>query len=382
MLSALERAPLSVVGRVSSVRRLDDQAHAADLIVESSLHGEAARGDRIPIAWEELSAARPPRFAESDRVLVSLEPLPGVSLWSARIPDPARRAHTWTPTQRGEAFVRDPSAGALKTIEHYLALPGTLRRANPGVAHLSLLAASAQPRLAVSALERLGEVPELDAALDATSARRIAAALVREEPGVSAAVLALVSARQPSPLRAQLLALTPLDASGPAAAYEGLARLDGALGPAMSRALLDRQDSPAHRAVGARRVDAALAGRLPPLLRLEPDPSVRAAALERLVEIEGIASLDRVLFALGDPDADVRARAIQEIGGLGEEAVPSLRAVVDGGSTDAAVGAVGALRATGSPGMRALVEIADSHPDASVRQAAAIALGRPIGHRH
>jgi HEAT repeat protein len=62
--------------------------------------------------------------------------------------------------------------------------------------------------------------------------------------------------------------------------------------------------------------------------------------------------------------------------------VPSLQRVVAGGSSDAARTAVGALRATGAAGMEALNEIADSHPDESVRMTARIALGRPIGHMH
>jgi HEAT repeat protein len=95
-----------------------------------------------------------------------------------------------------------------------------------------------------------------------------------------------------------------------------------------------------------------------------------------------VGELDRVLFALDDPDPAVRAAAIAQIGGLGESAVPELRAVIDGGSVEAARTAVAALRACGNPGARALQEIADDHPDASVRAIAQVALGRPIGHRH
>jgi HEAT repeat protein len=109
---------------------------------------------------------------------------------------------------------------------------------------------------------------------------------------------------------------------------------------------------------------------------------VRAAALERLVESEGLAALDRALFALDDADAGVRAAAMQAIGELGEPAVPELRAVVEHGSLEAARTAVGALRACGSAGARALQEIADRHPDPSVRMLAGVAIGREIGHAH
>lgn len=179
-----------------------------------------------------------------------------------------------------------------------------------------------------------------------------------------------------------LAALASDDAIGPARAYEGLALLDGELPGPVARALLERADSPDHRRVGARYADRSALARLPRLLRVDPDPTVRAAALERLVELEGIEALDRILFALDDPDPGVRAVAMQEIGELGEAAVPSLQRVVAGGSGDAARTAVGALRATGAAGMEALNEIADSHPDESVRMTARIALGRPIGHMH
>lgn len=382
LFDALERSPLSVVGRVVAVRALDAQAHALDLEVESVLVGPLAPGERVALAWEELSPVRAPRFASGDRLLLCLERLPPHSLWAARIPDPGERARTLTPALRGEAFVRDPSPGSLRLLEHYLALPPERRLGDPGVAHLALLAAGAGPRLAVAAVQRLAQVPQLDAALDPASAERLVSALVGPRPELSAALIDLLRARRPGPVRPALVALTPQDASGPAAAYAGLAALDGGLPAPLAAALLARDDSAAHRRVGARSADASLQAELARRLRVDPDPGVRAAALESLVGSQGLAALDRVLFALGDADPTVRASAVEAIGALGEPAVPELRAVVDGGSLEAARTALDALRACGDAGARALREIAESHPDASLRMLAQVAIGEPIGHRH
>jgi len=382
LFEALERAPVSLVGRVGAPRALDDQAFGVEIEVESVLQGPLSRGARLSLAWEELSPARPARFAAGERLLVCLEPLPAHSIWAVRIPDPELRARTLTLASRGEAFVRDPRPGSLRLLEHYLALPAERRAGDPGVAHLALLAAGARTRLAVEAVAQLARVPDLDVALDPASAERLVAVLVGEDDELGDAVLGLLRTRRPAPLRPALARLATDDGAGPARAYAGLAALDGSLPATLAGALLARDDSPAHRRIGARHADASLHSRLPRLLRADPDPGVRAAALERLVESDGLAALDRVLFALDDEDASVRATAMQAIGGLGEPAVPELRAVVEHGSLEAARTAVGALQACGDAGARALREIADSHPDPSLRLLAQVAIGRPIGHRH
>jgi hypothetical protein len=236
--------------------------------------------------------------------------------------------------------------------------------------------------LAAAALERLAEVPALDRALDATSAARLVAVLLREPPGLREAALALIAQQRLESLRPALVRLATPDATGPAPVYEALARLDGPVSGSLTEALLARDTSAAHRVVGARHAAASAAGRLATLLRRDPDPEVRAAAVERLVEIGGVAEIDRVLFALDDPDQRVRARAMVAVGDLGAAAVPSLRRVAETGRPEAARTAVGALGATGPDGMRVLAELADTHPDESVRQLARIAIGRPVGHVH
>jgi hypothetical protein len=382
LFQALERSPVPVVAIVHERRALDRESFGAVLEVEVVLAGEVARGARLPVAWEELSPARPPRFADGDRVLVALEPLAGGSIWRQRIQDPAARASTYAIAEQGDAFLRDPATGETQLVLHFLALPSVLRDGNPGAAHLVKLAESASPPMAMAALERLGLVPELDRALDPASASRLVQVLLREPPELREAALALVEQQRLGSLRDPLARLAVPDATGPWPVYEALARLDGSLTAAATDALLGRETSAEHRAVGARRAAPAAAVRLASLLRRDPSPAVRAAAVERLVEIGGIAEIDRVLFALGDPDQEVRVRAMLAVGDLGDAAVPALRRVVETGQVEAAKTAVGALGATGPDGMAALAEIAETHPDESVRLLASIAIGRDIGHVH
>jgi hypothetical protein len=382
LFRALERSPHAIVATVLAPRPLDDESFVATLRVEVVLAGDLSRGARLELAWEELSRARPPRFADGDRVLLALEPLPGASLWRARLPDPTRRLATWTVAERGDAFLRDPGVGEVELVLHFLALPPDLRDGNPGAAHLVRLAEAAQVPLAAAALERLGEIGGLDPLLGETSAARLARVLSRGDPRLVEPTLALIERHHLESLRPTLLAEAAADGSGPAPVYEALARLDGGLAKPLTEALLDRADAPAHRRVGARYAAKAATARLARLLRLDPAPEVRAAAVTRLVELHGVSEIDRVLFALDDADPTVRARAMVVVSELGAAAVPPLTKVVEAGSPEAARTAVGALQATGPQGTRALERIADEHPDEGVRTLARIALGRPIGHRH
>lgn len=382
LFEALERAPLAVVAHVRAPRRLDGESFVAELEISLVLRGRMAHGTVVPVAWEELAHERPTRFAAGDRVLLALEPLSGASIWRQRIPDPEERLRTFGIGSRGDGFVREPSSGAVELVEHFLALPRQLRDGNAGVAHLVLLAEGAEPVLAKAALERLASVDELDRTFDPTTAARFVRVLLRDPPELGAAALDLVGGRHLSSLRAPLGEIATADGRGPAPAYDALARLDGELPPVLAQRLLARNDSPAHRALAARYAPDAADAHLARLLRLDPSPQVRGAAVTRLVELRGVDEIDRVLFALGDPEPSVRTQAMLAVASLGDAAVPALRRVVDSGTPEAARTAVGALRATGPEGVRALAAIADEHPDESVRTLARIALGRPIGHGH
>jgi hypothetical protein len=385
LVEALETAPSAVVAVVAEPRRIDAHGFAARLQVESSLAGPVPAGAQIRIAWEELASSRATRFAEGERVLVALEPLPGASIWAARFPDPEARSRTFAVSMRGDAFLRAPSALAVARLEHYLRLAARDREGTNGAALLAEIAALCEPPLAVSAAERLARYEGLDEKLDPAAAALVVRALLRTDagPALSSALLEVVARERPQALRAPLEALAAREALAPAVVFEALAALDSGVSPARASRLL-ADASPAHREVAARHArgpDARV--ELARLARSDPAPAVRAVAVERLLALGGESAVEDGLSALHDPDPGVRGAAARALGSLGASAIPGLRRKVDSSDEDAARAAVVALQLTGSPeATTALAEIADSHRDEAVRALAAIALGRKIGHVH
>ncbi len=385
LFEALESAAAAVVAVVGEVRQLDAHGYTALLRVESALAGPLPVGAELRIAWEELAPSRAPRFAEGERILLALEPLPGASIWAARFPDARARARVFGVSMGGDAFLRAPSPRAVGRLEHYLALAPRDRDGASGVAILAGLAAEAEPPLAVAAAERLARQSGLDQTLDPASAALVVRALLRTDagPALSGALLELVARERPEALRAPLEALASGEAPAPALVFEALAALDSGIAPERAARLL-RDDSVAHREVAVRYASGPAArAQLARLLRSDPEPSVRAAAVERLLALGGEAAVEEGLSALHDPEPSVRGAAARALGSLGANAVPGLRREVESSDPDAARAAVVALQLTGSPeAAAALAEIADSHSDESVRALAAIALGREIGHAH
>jgi hypothetical protein len=386
LVMALEEAVVAAVGRVEEVEHLDVHGYAARLRVERSFSEGVAPGAVLSLAWEELASSRAPRLAPGERVLVALEPLPGASLWSRRLPDPARRRQTLALARRGDAFLRDPSLASLGRLEHYLALTPEDRRGPLGVAYLAELAARAEPSLARSAVARLGTVPDLDASLDAESSRALVAALVRSDgAGVGEAVVELVESRRPEPLHVALemavQALERDEALPPPVLVAALARFEG-LGSARGARLIER-GTPEHRTVAARFATGPEAqAELVRLLRRDPAAEVRCAAVARLVEIAGESALEPALAALSDPEPSVRMASAQALGDLGAGVVARLRETAFQAETQAAEAAVVAITLTHSrEAERALSEIAKRHPDDSVRRLAGLAQDRRVGHR-
>ena len=76
LFEALEGAPASIVAKVGALRRIDAESWMAEFRVEQSLVGGFEAGRVIGVVWEER-VPRPVRFDEGDRILVSLEALPG-----------------------------------------------------------------------------------------------------------------------------------------------------------------------------------------------------------------------------------------------------------------------------------------------------------------
>lgn len=85
---------------------------------------------------------------------------------------------------------------------------------------------------------------------------------------------------------------------------------------------------------------------------------------------------------LDDADAGVRTAIAESIGRRGADAVAPLRAVAGSGSERAALVAVYGLSNAGRPGGAALVAIAESPPNQSVRAFAKLGLGEAPGHTH
>jgi HEAT repeat protein len=381
VVSALELAPYAVVVVFEEPRALDGEAYLAVARVEQTLMGRTH--ERVEVVWEERARSRPVRFAAGDRVLLALEPLPGHSIWRQRIPDAEQRARSLYVALEGGAFVRQPSTGALLELEHFLRLPPDLREKDVGVGYLAALAEGAELPLAVSALERLAAVPDLDGRLDAGAAAGLVGALLRPDGDgeLRERALALVGQGPLRALRPTLIVLAAREPLAPASVFDALGRIDGALPNEQALRLLGARDSADHRRAGARYASGDAVQRLPAVLRSDPAAPVRAAAAVRWLEVEGVRGADRVSPALRDSDPAVRNGTLMALAKLGPDAVPVLRAAIETAPPEVARSAVAALQVAGGPASVTLLrQLAESHPDEGVRMLAGAALGRGIGH--
>jgi HEAT repeat protein len=382
LFAALESAPLVVVGTIAGRTALDAQGWRANVVVESTLVGAAAPGAPLVIAWEELAASRPPRFGNGDRVLLALEPLTAGSLWRQRFGDPKALLAARGIAQQGSAFLRAPSLGSTTLLEHYLLMPAEIRDGPAGERLLIALAADAERPLAVSAATRLTTLTG-EATLGVEEAQDVLRALARADSDaeLAAPLLIWIERRQPVGLAPALDAALAAPTKAPATFVQARGVLGEGLAPERARALLASK-SAAHRAATAGVSGPDQAGRLAQLVRSDPAPEVRLAALRRLAQLRGPASLDTVLQAFDDENAEVRNEAALLAAAFGPTVVPRLREVADGWPWPASQTAVVALRSANSPeSTAALVHLADEHPDERVRTMAAVALGRGIGHR-
>jgi hypothetical protein len=382
IFACLEAGPVAVVGEIVSLRDLDTHGRAAEVVVERALAGAAERQKPITIAWVEQALARPVRFANGERVLVCLEPLPPQSVWLWRLPNPEERIRTLHVAGEGDSFLLRPSLGGLNLIDHYLALSRDDRSGPAGVDYLLQILEGAEPEMAAAALERVAGISSLDDKLDARSAARLVKALIRDDAAVEleTGIVRLIGQKRLEHTRPALEALAAQERP-PVAAVTALAELDGDVQGDRALLLLAHSDK-AHRLAAARYAAGAKAERQLRLLsRSDPAPEVRAAAITRLLALQGDGAVDTALGTLDDPELKVRGAAARGLARLGPSVVPVLRHVVDTGDSQAAQAAVGALRWTESVEAHAeLVEIADSHPDLAVRTLAALAIGRSIGH--
>lgn len=378
LLGAAELARATVVGRVTQVTQLDRSGYAATIEVERVLGGSAERGTTLRIGWEELSSRRPPRLGDGQRVAVALEDLPAGSLWRERFP---LGGGAFVIAARGDAVLVDPSAGDLDLLAGYLATaggPGTL----PGATALATIAAQGSPVLAEAAVARLASLPSLGRLLDASAVDLLmrTAADAQKPLALRREIVALAGAARLSAAAPALEALAQPTAPLEPEALMALGLIRDGLPAAQVEALLERQE-PALRAVGARFATGTLAERrLPPLVRSDPSPQVRAAAAAALAGTRTIWGVDGALPALGDADPLVRSTAAEALGALGPPAVPTLETTARN-KPELARGAITALALAGPDGVAALRKLAADHSDEHVRDFARLALGRgPRAH--
>ena len=384
IVAALERSRASAVGRVEQVRALDVHGFAAALVVETPLTGGLERGQIVELAWEELARGRAPRFSENDRILVALERLPDASLWSQRFPEPGARERVLAVAAEGDAFLRRPTLGSVERLHHYLQLEPELRRSAAGASILAQLVAFAELPLARDAARHLTSWPGIDKFVDEGIAGSLVDGLVRPDgsDALRAELLELIVTRRLEAARPALELIVEGEEPAPSVVYVALARLDGGLTAERSSELLGR-DALDLRVAGARYASGPEAvAQLRGLLRGDPAPEVRAAAVGRLVALERASALEPALASLDDEASLVRGAAAKALAGLGAPAVGPLVEVAKGGSPEAAQAAVLALRKTETrESLRALRSLASSHPDSQIRSLATLALGS-MGEHH
>jgi HEAT repeat protein len=120
------------------------------------------------------------------------------------------------------------------------------------------------------------------------------------------------------------------------------------------------------------------------LLKTDPDPRVRAAALAALVRVGGRRSAGDWAAALADPDARVRRRAAETAPAVAPadcSVLVTALADPDPGVAEASAFALGELGAAAvtAGAVGALSAAAGTHPDPLVREASVAALGA-LGH--
>lgn len=372
-MRATEAGPQLVVGVVMDPRPLDDHGWAARLQVEQALAGPATPGQSLPIGWEELARSRPPRFAAGGRILVALAPLPPSSLWHQRFP----AGDALAVAGDGQAFLREPDAATISLVARWSKIGASEREGPAGVAALAALWSGAAPAVAEGALERLAQIPGLDGKLYGEAADTLASGLAntaRPLP-LREGIVRLAGARRLGALQPTLERLARRGDPLEAPAVDALGAIAGGLPADRVRSLLSRPEA-SLRVVGARWARGPQLDGVSLMVKGDLSPEVRAASVVALFDQQGMAAFDVAAQGLFDPDPAVRAVTAKRIGEVGSTAVPGLVALVEARGMPDAAAPIAALGLTGSAGRSALQQIATTHADRRVRDAARMALGK------
>jgi HEAT repeat protein len=164
---------------------------------------------------------------------------------------------------------------------------------------------------------------------------------------------------------------------GPSAgeAWSSIAAIDGGLPPDTVEQLVASTD-PALRAVGVRYAAGTPSeARAVSLVRSDPAPAVREAAVTALVAIDDPRALAAGYDALFDRVPGGRAAAAEAVGRLGGPVVPHLRELALEHEGSEASGPLGALAFAGPEGQAVLIELSQTHPNAATRGLAKLMLG-------
>jgi hypothetical protein len=323
------------------------------------------------VVWEELATEQAPRWEVGTWVVVALVEAPPGSPWAKRFAAPGPR---WTIGAGGDAYLPNPDLRSVNLLGEFLALAKEQRNARPGIMVLAKMVEKATPQLGASALARLQEIRRLPADGEATGMLMRGALDYRRPVEMRRAILKMAAQGRLPVAGPWLNAFIARRGELEAEAYAAKAQLEGNLSEDDVAMLLDR-DAADLRAVGARYARGDLAARrLPELVRSDPAPAVRSAAVLAAVLSRTDWGLAAALPGLADGDAAVRSMATHAIAALGTPAITPLVAEVTG-NTPAAVGAITTLSLMGDPGRAALRDIAQNNREERLRQLALSALG-------
>lgn len=378
LVEAAADAPATVIGQVHDGVALDERAWFAWLEVERSLSGSFAPGERVAIAWDERVRERERRFADGDRILVALEPLPSWSIWRQRLGE----REALGVARRGEAHVADPDEATVEGLAAWLARPESERGSLAALPELAALVASAEPTVARGALDRIDRLPGLAAALTPPASPAARAALGRallddaRPERLRAAIVAVVGRRGLAVFRPQLAELVGSGSSLAPAAIAAQAALPGGVPESEARSLLERSEPEVRVAILRHAAGAVGDVALEARLADDPDPRVRAAAVQVWVARRGMRAFPRIAPLLADPNVPEGAAAVRALGALGEPAAAPLATLARDSSLDGARGPLLALTFAGSQGTLALRALAVDHDDPAVRAFATFLLGR------